>query len=283
MLDTSFLNKNMHRRYPLRADASCVSEQGNSMPLNLLSAARFLSDLSHMDVYIKKIVIDDNNINITINSGATCLGYFNGKITTDFQTLKLNPLVRYASGYITIGAKDALNDYQGSNTFTSSTAKFEDSLVVCKSPPAVSGIRVGDTVLTGMVKFTYDNINEVVDANAETLNLSVDNVNLILSKNDVSSKLENCPTKYIGSVHGVQPDSNGNINIYGISPVTIQVGSGAVKIATPAVGFEEVCQNKKNVVPPIPANNPNDYEDVLTAEKEEWKTWPDYAPFYPDV
>jgi hypothetical protein len=282
MLDLSFLNKNLYRRYPIRTGASGISVQGREIPLTLFCAARFVSDSSHLDVHISKIVIEDENLNVTIMSGSTCLGYFNSKITRDYQTLKMTPVARYASGYLTVGKVDALGEYQGINTFNTSNAKIEDSLVVCKAPPGVSGIKVGETIVKGMVTFTYENISETVNANDELLTLGIVNVNLILSKNDLSSTLENCPTKYISSVHGVTPDNDGNIDIYGIQPLSVQItADNDIVLATPGIEFFDICQNKKNIVPPIPANSPNDYQDVLSITKEEWKTWPDYAPFYP--
>lgn len=284
MLDLSFLNKNLYRRYPLRSSANGTSREGRDIPLTLFTAARFISDSTHLTIHISKIVIEDNNINVAFSSGSTLLGYINGKVTKDYQTFRMTTVARYASGYVTLGKMEALDSYQGSNTFDSTNARIEDSLVVCKSPPAVEGIKVGETVVKGMITFTYDNITEAVDAESETLTLGVENVNLIISKNDLSSKLENCPTRYISSLNDVTPDENGNIDIYGIQPVAIEITSdNDIVINTPGIDFFEICQNKKNIVPPIPANDPNDYQDVLTATKEEWKTWPDYSPFYPDI
>lgn len=264
----------------MRSSATLISDQGTEIPLTFLAGMSISSVLGYHDLYISKIVVNGNAVNVTIRNTSpdVTIGYFNVIITQDFQTVPMTSYRNNASGYIVFGSMESLGLIQGNHTFNSTTGKIEDSVITCVVTPILTSIIADGKTITGEVKFEYDNITSITSG--FEIDLSIIDMNAIMSRNDFSSERNSCPTNAIGSINGVKPTSGGNIDIYGILPVVIDITSSGIQLSTPGIGLTELCTNVKNNIPPIPGGteaDKNQYiDDFLTATEEEWKTWPQY-------
>ena len=277
MLHTDFLNKNTFRNYPLRADASCVGDDGVLLPTSLLVAARFTLEVGWEHVWIGRIYVNGNYVNALVVSddggGPEYVGYFDGVITGDYQTLQLSPLLPQANGSLTFGRLDALAAYQGFHTFTPETGRFEDSTLTCINPPPVSSITVGASRLTGRISFEYNNVRKLADPSI--LRLEVINKESVKASGDTSARFGSCRTNPIGSMNGVLPDENGNIDIIGIAPLKVDIVEGGVALRLPDIPRSEICAEEKRIPPLIETSTY--LQNIRTATEPEWKTWPQYV------
>lgn len=279
MLDVSFLNKNMYRRYPLRSTSTMTSDQGVEIPLTLVAGLSLSTVLGNHTLYISKIIVNGDYINVTISSygsPSVTLGYFSAMLTDDFQNVALTSVQNYAAGHIVFGFKNTLSLIQGSNTFPLSESQLEDSVITTVVTPTIQEIKIGDKSITGEINVEFNNISGLVDDDLEYIWTVVD-MSAIMSRVDTSATRSNCPINIIGDINGVKP-LNGNIDIYGILPVVIDITSQGIQVTTPGVGFKEICANVKDNIPPTISGTESFkshyLEDVLTADTEEWKTWP---------
>lgn len=278
MLRVDFLNKNTFRRYPLRADKSVESTEGMSLPDELFCAAQFSTPGWVTGLQIRRIYVNENYINILVSCfqgpTLTYLGYFDGNITADYTKLTFSPLDPTVYGMLMLGKMDALKALHGFYNFADASAVFEDSLVTYVTPPAVRGITVAGKTLTGRISMEYSNIQQI--ANPAALQLDVLSKDSIRAKNDKSAKFGSCRTNPIGSINTVPPDSDGNIDIYGIAPLQIHVSPGGLRFDIVGVSKSELCAEDRRIPPLIPISSY--LKDITKATVPEWKTWPQYNP-----
>jgi len=270
-----FLNKNMYRKYPFRASSTHVFTNSQVLPQELIVSAQISAPYTYRKIYVSKVYAKNRFVSVVINDYATdiALGAFSGKITSQFQTLTLEPYVSTVSGKLVIGALSALDSVYGGNFFAKDDGLLEDSVIFCYTPPAVTAFTHEGSEIRGHIAIVPDNIT--VSTDTEQVLLSIINVDLIASNNDFHGDLNNCPTPLIRGINTVSPDINGNIDIYGILPVTIDVGTAEVELV-PGVTIDEVCPERLKIYPP---DNTSDvyYTDILTATETEWKTWPNFS------
>lgn len=278
-LSVSFLNKNLFRKYPLRSSSNYISNEGVEIPLSLLSHIKITTKLDTSDVFISKIYVSGNYINITIahkvsSSVNTYLGYFSATVTQDYQTVTMTPVQTYCSGTLILGLKDVLSTIQGINNLSYDNGKIEDSLIICAVLPAITSLKNRDKILTGDVTFKLDNITRIL--NSPTITLDVTDLTLVKSPMDKNAARLNCLTNTTKSINGVTPDNNGNIDIYAILPAKVSLLTNGVSFSTPGVALPDICLNVHNNIPPILQIDQQIYVDFLTVTEEEWKNWPQY-------
>lgn len=277
MFHLEFLNKNTLRDYPLRGLVPVLASDGVALPTALFCSAQFSVIPGYEQVFISRIYINGNYINIAVATlvGAvmTYIGFFSDTVTEDYQSLKMTPLVNFGYGSLMIGRKDALADFQGYHTFTSDAGLIEGSLITCVPVPNLSSLVYGTTKLTGRVGFNYVNVREI--ANTTELQLEVINKELVKAINDQSATFGNCPTTAIGSMNGVTPDVTGNIDIYGITPVEIHFTSGGISITVPSINRDTLCATNQQIPPLVTRSNY--LQNILTTQNPEWKSWPQYG------
>jgi hypothetical protein len=253
MLNPEFLNKNCYRKYPLRATSSYTTQEGVQLPLSLLAGLRISTKLSVSDLYISKIFINNNYINITVTCKSTpdiTVGYFAGNVVQIFQTLKLTPIQTYASGTIVIGDNTILKDLQGTHTLEYQNGKIEDSLIFCYSPPGLHSISNNDRIATGLITLELDNVKK-----STPFVFGVIDVTTVLSNSDNTSTHLNCPTNIILGINSVEPDNSSNIDVYAIAPLTITIVPGGIKINTPTLTSKDICTNVNVNIPPLLEEN----------------------------
>ena len=281
MINVSFLNKNLYRKYPLKATSSYVSIENNTLPLAFLSGGKFTTVVNRTELYIRKIVVNQNSVSVSIavdlgGGNFETFGYINSLITTDFQTVNIIPVAKYAGGIIVFGLKNVINSYQGTNTFNNLTGAIESSLIVPRILPAVTSIYHNTQALTGNINLSYSNILGGI-VGTDELTLAVEKPILLTAPGDKNLARGNCGYNPIGKINTVSPDINGNIDVFGIDPVQISVTAVGIQLTVPNVSITDICTNNTNNIPPVPFDTPNTYPLFLTATQEEWKEWPQYV------
>lgn len=273
----SFINKNMFRRYPLRKSSSCLSAEGVTLPNELLVSAKLFSAYDEHEVYIAKIWCQGKQISVHLREAFndTDIGYVNGKLTTDFQTLYVTPISKEAGGSITFGPIKSLEEIQGTNTFSPESTMFEGTVVVPRIAPGVSHIQIkkGQPV-TGRVKLILSNLTAT--PGDEILNLSIPKPYLLRTSSDQNLDTGMCSYDPLTTINGVTPDDNGNIDIYGIDPVRIETSAIGIKVNTQGLALSDLCAGNKNNVPATPVNK-NTYPSFMAIGEEEWRNWSQYA------
>lgn len=279
MLHLGFLNKNLYRKYPVRAECSFTSADGVILPLNLLAGCKITTVVGYVDLFFSKIYIQGDYLNVAVScksgSSSFTVGYFDGLVTSDYKILNFKPFFPFMSGYLVAGETSALAQVNGTHLLDHDSANIEGSLISVVSRPNVSAITNRKNSAVGDVTFILDNLTEILDSK---INLAVKDSNLILSRADISSTFLNCPTNVISSINSVTPDERGNIDVYGILPVTVAVETGGkLVVDVPNVTQNEICGIQNNI-PPLTGEDA--YIDALTVLNPEWKCWPQFSPLF---
>ncbi len=276
MLRVDFFNKNTLRRYPLRADIAVTSNEGGSIPDSLLCAAQFSVPNSYSELCISRVYSSSNYLNVLISAklGVTRqpIGYFDGKVVDDFYKLTFSAIDKTVYGLLMVGRREALTELQGTHNFPDGTARIEESLVTYLSPPGVRSLSHDGAILTGRINLTYHNIKQMEDP--AQLKLDVVSKETVRVENDPTSSFNSCPTNPIGSMNGVVPDAQGNIDIFGISPVQVRITTTGLSIEVTGVDKATLCHEEKRIPPLIPTSSY--LKDITQATVPEWKTWPQY-------
>ena len=276
MRQADFLNKNTLRNYPLRGDSSLVSDAGVKMPLAVFTGAQFSTTAEYPFLYISKVYVKDGYINVLVSSivasVATPVGYFDGRIKEDYQTLKMTAIAPAAYGAIILGPMDTFTGFQGYHTYTSQATRVEDSLLTYVTPPGLTAISVGKDTLAGHLALEYVNVRRSTAIGL--LGLEVINKDQVKAKNDVSAKFSNCGVPAIGDMNGVTPDEAGNIDIYGISPIELQVTAQGLRLTVPTITRAKLCVEEKRIPPLVQSSTYN--RAIGAATQPEWKGWSQY-------
>jgi hypothetical protein len=271
-----FLNKNMYRKYPIRATSSHVFTDSVELPQSLITSAQITTTYNHKNIYIYKIYAKNGYVSVLIRDydDDTVLGSFSGYVTGNQSALTLAPSVKNLSGAITIGDITAIAAVNGAHYLTPDDGRLEDSSIFCFTPPAVRSILNKTKIATGNITLKGGNLN--LTSISHTVNISVVNRSIIMSKNDFGGSLNNCLTPVIAYINSVQPNSLGNIDVFGIDPVKISVSSGHIVISTPDLDLNTVCPEKKKLAPPF-STDESYYTDISTTHTPEWKSWPEFS------
>lgn len=278
MITLDFLNKNMYRKYPFQDTCTLVSSDGSVLPQGLITSIQLSTKYNTHELYVSKIVVTQKYVSITVNNAAddAPIGCFAGRVLKDFEILpfKVFSNYSYVSGNATLGKKEILNSCLGIYTFETPLL-IEDSCIFCFTPPLVSGITHDSKRLTGRITTSVStDLRQSFPTDLE-LSLEVVNTAGILSNNEFSGDLETCNTPLIKKINTVQPNSSGNIDIYGILPISINISTGQLVFDNP-LDLIDVCPEKNKISPPV--NNSNDYyTDMLETDTVEWRTWPRFS------
>lgn len=262
----------MYRKYPIWASSSHIFTNGVELPQSLITSAQISTLFTHSAVCISQIYINDSYINITLIDGTTQLplGCFSGNITEEQQVLQLQAFNATTAGSITIGV---LPNLSGMYRLTPDNGRLEPSTVYCFTPPTVTSINHNGNKATNAVKLVGNNINLVDESGG--VKLTVTDPSLVLSHNSFSSVYANCSTPVIEYINTVPPNSLGNIDLYGISPVTLAVDA-IIEVSLGNVTLADVCPERALVTPPTDSGHMgNDYlGDILSTTTTEWQSWP---------
>ncbi len=273
------------RKYPVQSSATFRSIDNVDMPLSLIAGCKITSQLGMLNVFISKVYVKGTMLNIALSylsetDQLLSLGYFNANITEDYQVIPMTAFVPSVSGTLIVGNLSAMATIQGCHQFTQEAGQLEYSCVTCIQLPTLLSIVVDGTKITGDITLATENITKTVED--ALFSLSVTRNTLVTSNNDTHSNRLNCPTSVITGINSVEPDSNGNIDVFGISPVVVTVSAEGITVDVEGLEFEDVCKNVQNIIPPIPVNDPDTYPNFLDTENPEWQTWPKFESSWSD-
>lgn len=274
-----FLNKNMYRKYPLRATSTHLFTNGGALPQPLITSIQISTVFTQTDIYISKIYAKNGYVSVLLRdvSDGSALGSFSGAVTGQQQVLQLESLVNTMSGSITIGDPAAIDLINGVGYLSTADGRLEESTIFCFTPPGVTSFTHQGVSATGNIIFTGNNV--AIAPISPNILLSVIDTTKILSRNDASGVYNNCRTPLIKKINTVTPDSNGNIDVYGISPIIpgATPGTGLISIDTPSLTLPDFCPDKNLLTPPLGDTTDVYYTDILTAVNPEWKGWPQFS------
>lgn len=253
--NTEFLNKNWYRKYPLRASSDYQDVYGTFLPLSLFAGAGLSVYLDFVDVFINKIVIQGQHINVTVASrtqtGVVALGYFDAEITQSNQVLNLNSIHPWASGHLIIGDQAALSGRAGSYIFSYTNGKIEDSLVFGYMPPKVTSFHHGTGQITGFISLALENLTTSVESN----NLSFNVVDKTLTTPDFFRTVGtlSCLNPIITGINTVVPDENGNIDLYAIEPLQFDIDelAGRITLSIPDAEMRHAMCDAHEIIPAL--------------------------------
>jgi hypothetical protein len=279
-----YLNKNWYRAYPLRATSKHVTENGSALPYSFFAGARITTKPGFENVFIRRIFVVGPYVNIDVaaknlnTNVVTGLGYFAARLTKDNTTITMQPLVDYASGFLVLGRLEDILRVQGNHTLSFDNGRIEDCLIYPFNPPAVHSIQHDGAAAKGKVTFVLDNFQHTGFV------FGVVNPDRVASNADQSSQALNCGGNVIKAINSVEPDEDGNIDIFAIEPITLELKIGGIKLDTPTLTAEDICGNINENIPPVLEDNTyNGFDEegnpktVLEATVPEWKAlWPQY-------
>lgn len=270
----NFIQSNWLRQYPFR-DGQGVTDLNNEIvPIDLIVGLRITYQGSGSDVFINKIYTNRGAVSIGLAYSGGDLGYANGTITQDNQSI---PVLTYSGGVIgniIIGNSLSTQPAQ-SFLFNNTNGLVEPSTLMVLPAPAVTNIIIKGVVYTGDVEFTSSTLDITDYTN---LNFVVINPTLIPSNGDQSSSFLTCPNNTIIGINTVTPDINGNISIYAIEPLTIsQTSTNQLQITSTGLVLSNTNQagNLCNIVNISPVNTADTYGALGTIP--EWSSWPQYT------
>lgn len=285
MASLDFLNKNMYRKYPLRSSCTMSFIDGTVLPSSLITSMQVSVPYGKHKLFVSKVFSHPDYLSLTINDYATgvAIGCFNGRVTKDFEVITLTPFLANVSGSLTTGKKEDFKKLIGTFFFRDEArnqgsrdfALLEDSVIFCFTPPGVTKLTHEHKSLTGHVTTKVSSSMAQTKPSSTSLRLGVTNLEAILSNNEFSGDINSCPTPIIKRINTVTPDEYGNIDIYGIVPVTIGIGTGEMNFDT-ALTITDVCPEKNKISPPV-NNSDTYYDDITTTESTEWRTWDRFA------
>lgn len=256
-------NKNEFRRYPLKKEATFTSAQKITLPDDFIVNCSITSIFGKHRIYIRQISLNAEILNIVIASyfSDEVLGIFSGSVTSDYTVLQLSAVLPYISGNIVLGKITGLSLINRVLYFEKETTEFEESVIFCHKPPAVTSIADKKNIkISGDVKFgTLSNIQKTIENN--TIKFATVYIDSIFNNADRSSHFNNCPTPIIKNINSVtpsvtgvgNPENDGNIYIAGVAPIKF-LGIPEINnsLSTLTIGLgEKTLQLNQNLAFPV--------------------------------
>jgi hypothetical protein len=280
-LHPHFLDRNQLRNYPLQGRRPLVDEAGVRASTAVLAAARFTVPAGVTGLYFQQVRHSGRSFSALVHRlpEDRPVGYFGVVVDRDFQPVELAVLEPGFFGRVVLGPLSAFDGASGLHTFSPEIGRVEDSLVIPVPAPPVTGLRLGNHVLSGRVGLAYVNVREAIDA--WTITLDVPNRSQVLAVNDRSVRYGTCGFPAVGGLNGVAPDAAGNIDLYGILPLVVTVtADGQISATIPGMTRDDLCGRPEVIPPANPSDTYHAAADlpvVGVPVVPEWRSWPGYA------
>jgi len=302
-------NKNQYRKFPFKQSSSLRSVSGHNIPDDIFAGAAITSTYSKHRIYMRQLFFKAGRIYVTIAaiSGESedsdeVLGTFSGVLNNDsFTTLQLESYVRFVSGSLTVFNSQALEGILEPLMFSRSNAEFEESVVFCYTPPAVTSVRdKRNNELRGAVEFgVLTNITKDTDELLRNVKFQATSPESVFNPGDKSSYLGNCDNPVIKNINGVlpfpvgvgSPVNDGNIYIVGVKPIIfygVPGEDGSIGVNTGGVTLDSLCTQKHKLLPPVDVSgftlDSAEYKDLYYNKSDLPKypdDYPEASPNYP--
>lgn len=260
--NANWLASNLVRKYPLDSLASCIDDEGNYFPDEIITDIQIAYPYTLGDVcYISAATITANIVSIAISVGTTPIAAlctsFNDYFARSGFYYTLEPLYDGVNGLIALGCDKT--SVTGSWTFTN--PNNSRILPTCCTPYVVPNVLSlsrpddstplnGNILLTsgGDIKLSVDKIT--IDGVSTKvifigLDLSVDPQDVLkkyITSCEVATSMNSCAMPYIESIGGAIPDCSGNVRIIAgdSGHMTVTTEDGIIKINTD-IKLDEIC------------------------------------------
>jgi len=265
--NNSFYAKNLYRKYPLQKDS-------NVFPDTILADLKVSCLYADRGIYISKAGKQGDTLFLSVSSNISGLELCSFTIlkAKSFNSYSANNHVDTAYSRLVVG--DVNSWPEGIKSYNYQETKLEESNVHIYTRPTVTALDVKGEKVTGEVVFSGDNIE--LQTASPNLNFSVLNNSLILSDADQSINIGTCDTPFIRAINNVLPDGNGNIDIYGISPlqITTDAPNSKLVLTVNGISLDDYCEvNRKNIPP---TNTTSSYPTIDGVTQLEIYSWPQY-------
>lgn len=245
----------MYRRYPFRSNARMVATNGLELPNDLIVGAQISTVLGKHQLYLYKVYVADDFINLTIKDKLTdkVVGWCSGRVTSNYQTLFIESNYPFIAGKIVIGNFEKLKELAKIYIFAPEDAFFEDSVITCYKQPGVKKLVHNGVEASGLVELNLNNL-ELSYPSDGIFQLNVINTFELFPNKSNTDNILNCGLPYITRINNVTPDNSGNIDIFGIIPLHIAVGTD-IGIDIPTLELSDIC-------PEVDVNYPPENESL---------------------
>jgi hypothetical protein len=279
----NFIQSNWHRQYPFRKGHGALDVYNNSMPIDLIVALR-ITHTTTTNIHISKVVTNNGYVSVLFSAGETPVGAANGMISSSNQSLLIINFNGGIIGNVTIGNIDSTKPVE-TFLFNANNGLIEPSVVTILAAPNIKKLSIKGNDVKGVVTLSSKTV--AINTNS-TIDLSAIDPTSVFSRNDKSAKNLTCDNPTIAGINSVIPNTAGNIDIFGISPLAVTKetidGVTHIKLSTPELGLDKLC--KQLNLPPTNASSTS-YQPIETITKPEWaatpedglaleNTWPQY-------
>ncbi|NBQ67624.1 MAG: hypothetical protein EBU46_01855 [Nitrosomonadaceae bacterium] len=234
-------------------------------------------------IWVSRVVVVDRMVNVEISWGSTVVAVAGGRVTEDNQMLDLNDKEGNRIGCCYIGNASLVSKLTASYQFQASASLLESSCVKYYPAPRVTGLKHGDSVATGQLTLSLNNLKLL--QLGDRLLINVSSLQQIDSRGDKTSQWLTCDNAVITGINDVRPEpGTGLIELYGVAPVTVTVTSNGIQVGlADGISLDTLCKDvnlpassNSNVYKGyLDANDPD--RNVLTTNDPEWKDWPQYS------
>lgn len=234
------------QKYPITDDASCISEQKIALPNNFLLDVRIITpatnDLkgffyiskiySNATCYVIQVSYLQNSeskvcLQATVGNKLTLKDTEDGFVSfVNIYKDKTSSLARVI-GTCYVG--QTINSFKQNLTFQPQTTKLNNSCIINIQNTCLQAIKIGATVLTGIVELKGS--EGIIIENQDQAILFKVNTDYI--KQQIRTYYKDLTEQYYASIktiNGVEPDSDGNINIIGLDCVSVSAEKDGVAL-----------------------------------------------------
>lgn len=219
-----FIGDNMHKAYPL-VDTVSQSELPASfladLKLCISDTDRPGSSSFRYSIYVSEVRVYSDYIYIVLSD--TILGEIakSDPIPTNIdvgssigdKTIMIRPVGDIpVNGSIIIGTCKDMRDAVGILSLTSDQGMIFPANVII-APTCVSGIRVGDTVLTGEVEIVPGDDRITIEAEGNKIKININYPDIQYTKEDLVEKITEIYGTPVTNINGIPPAADGTIRI----------------------------------------------------------------------
>jgi hypothetical protein len=252
---SEWLDANKSRSYPF--DESCGGAPGR-IPTNVFTDAFFRCSGITGELYINRVVLGQTSFQIYAAAGSKDIGLladipYDTPERTKVPISILLDLDGSLDGFITVGEASAIKEMLADNVLTTANGKFFYGCVRDFSSSGLLGIRVGETVYSGVINLEAGegvdiDVEEVagetnIRISAKDREVPPENM-LIVDDKTLAQEISALYGSPVFTINGVIPDESGNIIL--ATPDASREGASGYAPFPAGVGTITLMDNSSN-------------------------------------